>query len=113
MWPKDWSPRDWRQMLGIILLGMGGVASTGVCVFAIYALWHMPEPVVEALHSRENAKWIGWIGLIGGALGIIIVLTALSTILGRRTYRLKVGEHEAIMAAEDAERVFGQSERAE
>ena len=77
---KDWSARDWRRMTALVALCGSGVAMT---VLAGWALWLTAQ--------RSPGPWpTTYIAF--GALGIILAaVTGLSAILGRRTYKAKIG----------------------
>lgn len=94
-----WTARDWRMLVGILMLGGGGIAVTGL------AGWSLTI-VAEKSTSPWPAAYFGYacLGLIG------IVLTGFSAILGRRTFKFRVGDNEMEATGEDAERVLDRSE---
>lgn len=91
---NNWTPTDWRKLIGLIFLGGGGVACTGG---AFYALLLTAELV-----TRGRDPWP--IVYQGGGFhsGILIVLTGFSAILGRRVFKLQVAGSTVESVGEDA-----------
>lgn len=88
---EAWTARDWRRMVGIVFLGAGGVAVT---VLAWRALTLLAE--------KSTSPWPVAYFAYGLLVLIGIVLTGLSAILGRRTFKLKVGGNTVESVGEDA-----------
>ena len=85
-----WTASDWRRLIGIVFLGADGVACT---IIAWVALTFMAEKST----SPWPAAYFGY-----GCLVLIgIVLTGLSAILGRRTFKLKIGGNTVESLGED------------
>lgn len=95
-----WSARDWRAFMGVMMLGGGGIAVT---VLAWRALTITAE--------KSTSPWPAAYFAYGCLILIGVVLTGFSAILGRRTYKLRVGDKELEMTGEEAERVLGEVER--
>lgn len=94
-----WSPRDWRMLTGILMLGGGGIAMTALAGWALTI-------VAEKSVSPWPAAYFGY----GCLILIGIVLTGFSAILGRRTFKFRVGENEIEASGEEAERVMERGE---
>ncbi|UZW55569.1 hypothetical protein NUH86_01820 [Sphingobium sp. JS3065] len=87
---SDWSASDWRRLIGIVFLGAGGVACTVIAGSALTV-------IAEKSSSPWPAAYFGY-----GCLVLIgIVLTGLSAILGRRTFKLKLGGNTVESLGED------------
>lgn len=95
-----WTARDWRQMTALTLLALSAIPLTGVMAGALIEVHFNPR--------NTNAFWIG----IAAAVLIFTNLIGLSAILGRRTFRIKVGENELNATGEDADRVLGAGDAA-
>lgn len=96
---RSWTARDWRAMLGVLLLGAGGIAVTVLG-------WRALSVVAEKSSSPWPAAYFGY-----GCLALIgIVLTGFSAILGRRTFKFRVGDNELEASGEEAERFLGKVE---
>lgn len=93
-----WSARDWRQFIATILLAAAAIPLTGALYWAQWTVQH----------DRENdfAFWLG----IAAAVLIAAIIIGLSAILGRRTFKFRVGENEMEATGEDAERVLERAE---
>lgn len=87
----DWTARDWRRMVGIVFLGAGGIACTGIA-------WR----ALTLLAEKSNSPWPVAYFAYGCLILIGIVLTGLSAILGRRTFKLKVGGNTVETVGEEA-----------
>lgn len=74
-----WTARDWRRMVGIVFLGAGGIASTVVA-------WR----ALTLLADKSTGPWPVAYFSYGCLVLIGIVLTGLSAILGRRTFKMTV-----------------------
>lgn len=88
---ETWTARDWRRMVGIVFLGGGGIAVTALA-------WHS----LTLLAERSQSPWPVAYFAYGLLVLIGIVLTGLSAILGRRTFRLKVGGNTVETVGEEA-----------
>ena len=86
-----WTARDWRRMVGIVFLGAGGIACTAIAWFAL-----------TLLAAKSPGPWPVAYFAYGCLVLIDIVLTGLSAILGRRTFKLKVGGNTVESVGEDA-----------
>lgn len=89
-----WTARDWRQFVALLLLSAAAIPLTGVLY---YSLW-----VVSYDRSNGNAFWLG----IAAAGLILADLVGVSAILGRRTFRFKVGEAEVHAEGEDGDAIL-------
>lgn len=90
----SWTARDWRQFSALNLLTLAAVPLTLVMAAA---LW-----VVYLDKTNHLAFWLGQ-----SAAGLILtVLIGVSSILGRRTFTLKLGGNEINASGEEAERVL-------
>lgn len=94
-----WTARDWRMLIGILMLGGGGISMTGLAAWALTI-------VAQKSVSPWPAAYFGY----GCLILIGIVLTGFSAILGRRTFRFRVGDNELEASGEDAERVLDKGE---
>jgi len=86
-----WTARDWRQFIALILLSLAAVPLTGVLIYALWIVFQNPN----------NAKAF-WLGVYTATL-ILADLVGVSAILGRRTFRFKVGDAEVHAEGEDAD----------
>lgn len=93
-----WAARDWRQFIALSLLAAGNVPLTFVL--------HEALTVVSA--NPRNAAAL-MLGAETGAL-IAINLIGLSAVLGRRTFKFKVGDQVIEAAGGGAERVLNKAE---
>jgi len=94
-----WTARDWRMMLGILMLGGGGIAMSCLAGWALTI-------IAQKSSSPWPAAYFGY----GCLILIGIVLTGFSAILGRRTFKFRVGDNEIETTGEDAERVLERGE---
>lgn len=92
---SGWTARDWRSLIGIAMLGGGGIAVTALA-------WQALTITAEKSSSPWPAAYFGY----GCLILIGIVLTGFSAILGRRTFKFRVGDNELEASGEEAERVF-------
>lgn len=93
-----WTARDWRQFIATILMALAAVPLSA----ALYAAqW--------SVHVAPGNQFAFWLGQSAAAL-IAIDLVGLSAILGRRTFKFRVGENEMEATGEDAERVLDRAE---
>jgi hypothetical protein len=90
----NWTPRDWRQFSALMLMAMAAIPLT---VIMAASLW--------IVHLYPGNHYAFWLGQSSAAL-IALDLVGLSAILGRRTFRIRVGDKELDMNGEDAERVL-------
>lgn len=90
----SWTARDWRQFTALTLLALAAIPLTAVLAAALV--------IVHLDRGNAHAFWIG----IATAVLIFADLIGLSAILGRRTFRIKVGANELNATGEDAERVL-------
>lgn len=91
---SKWTARDRRQYIATILLALANIPLTA----SLYAAqWTV----------RENPKnyYAFWLGVAAAAL-IGACVIGLSAILGRRTFRFKVGDNEMEASGEDAEKIM-------
>lgn len=86
-----WTARDWRRMVGIVFLGAGGVACTIIAWLAL-----------SLLAAKSPGPWPVAYFAYGCLVLIGIVLTGLSAILGRRTFKLRVGGNTMESVGEEA-----------
>ncbi len=92
--PVSWTARDWRQFSALMLMALAAIPLTGVMAAA---LW-----IVHAMPRNHYAFWLGQ----SAAALIALDLLGLSAILGRRTFRFRVGDNELQATGEDGERVL-------
>lgn len=92
-----WTARDWRQFVALLLLSMAAIPLTGV---VYYALW-----VVSYAPGNDNAFWLG----VCAATLVLADLIGVSAILGRRTFKFKVGEAEVHAEGEDGDAILEQA----
>lgn len=87
------------MLVGILMLGGGGIAMTGLAAWALTI-------IADKSTSPWPAAYFGYacLALIG------VVLTGFSAILGRRTFKFRVGENAIEATGEDAERVLDKGE---
>lgn len=90
----SWTARDWRQFTALTLMSLGGIPLTGIIVGALVVVYHNPQ--------NHYAFWIG----IAAAVLLLTDHLGISAILGRRTFKIRVGDKELDMTGEDAERVL-------
>ncbi len=93
-----WTARDWRQFVATILLAVAAIPLTIALYWAQYTVQHDP--------GNDFAFWLG----ISAAGLILAVIIGLSAILGRRTFKFRVGENEMEATGEDADRVLDRAE---
>jgi hypothetical protein len=93
-----WTARDWRQFIATILLAVSAIPLTIALYWAQYTVQL----------DREN-DFAFWLGVAAAAL-IGAVIVGLSAILGRRTFKFRVGDNEMEATGEDAERVLDRAE---
>lgn len=89
-----WTARDWRQFTALTLLALAAIPLTLILAGSLIVVRLDPE----------NAKAF-YLGLATAAL-ILVDLVCLGAILGRRTFRFKVGDNEVEATGEDGERVL-------
>ena len=94
----NWTARDWRQFVALTLLAAGAIPLT---ILLGWALW-----IIQA-NPRNGAALT--LGLAVSGL-IAADLLGVSAVLGRRTFRFKVGDAEIGATGEGAERLVGQLE---
>ncbi len=90
----SWTARDWRQFSALMLMALAAIPLTAVMAAA---LW-----IVQMAPRNHYAFWLGQ----SSAALIALDLIGLSAILGRRTFRFKVGDNEINATGEDGERVL-------
>lgn len=91
---KCWSARDWRQFVALTLLAGGDIPLTLLLGWCIWIVAHQPR--------NGGALLLGLTicGLIAtGRIGV-------SAVLGKRTFRFKVGDTEIGASGSGAERVL-------
>lgn len=92
-----WSARDWRQFSALMLMALAAIPLTGVMAASLWIVFANPR--------NHYAFWLGQ-----SAAGLILAdLLGLSAILGRRTFRFKVGSADVSATGEEAERVLEQA----
>jgi hypothetical protein len=79
--PRDWPPRDSRQLLALLFLGGGGVALT---VFA----WRLATLTA----NKSQSPWPVAYALYGTLVLLGIVLTGFSYVLGKSRLSIKAGK---------------------
>lgn len=90
-----WSATDWRKLIGLIFLGGGGIACSGVGAWGLWLTADLAQAKgVDVWPVAYQA--IGWQILTG------IVLTGFSAILGRRVFKLQVAGSTVESVGEDA-----------
>ncbi len=89
-----WTARDWRQFVALSLLALSAIPLTAVMSVALYFV-HV---------DAKNGKAF-WLGQSAAAL-ILVDLVGLSAILGRRTFKFKVGNAEVNAEGEDGEKIL-------
>lgn len=97
--PTGWTARDWRSLWAVLLLGGGGVAVT---ILAWRAL--------DKVAAKSASPWPVAYFAYGCLILIGIVLVGFSAVLGRRTFKFRVGDNELEATGEDAERVLDRVE---
>lgn len=93
-----WTARDWRQFIATILLALANIPLTAALYWAQWTVRENPE--------NDFAFWLG----VCAAALIGACIIGLSAILGRRTFRFRVGDNEIEASGEDAERIMEQAE---
>lgn len=94
----SWTARDYRQMTALSLLALANIPLTIIMAAALVVVYLQPG----------NAKAL-YLGLAASAL-ILVDLVCLGAILGRRTFKFRVGSNEISASGEDADRVMEQGE---
>lgn len=89
-----WTARDWRQFTALTLLALAAIPLTLILAAALVVVYHQPH----------NAKAF-YLGLATAAL-ILVDLVCLGAILGRRTFRFRVGDNEVEATGDAGERVL-------
>lgn len=85
------TPSDLRKLLGILFLGGGGIAVT---VLAWRAL--------DQMAAKSNSPWPAAYFGYGCLILIGTVLLGFSAILGRRVFKIRMGDRELDFTGEDA-----------
>jgi uncharacterized membrane protein YdbT with pleckstrin-like domain len=93
-----WSARDWRQFIAIIFLALANLPLSVAFFWAQYTVHFDP--------TNDFAFWLG----IAAASLIGIDIIGLSAILGRRTFRFRVGDNEMEATGENAEQLMERAE---
>lgn len=93
----SWSARDVRQFSALLLMALAAIPLTMVMASALY---------IVHLNPRNHDAF--WLGQSAAAL-ILADLLGLSAILGRRTFKFKVGSANVEATGEDAERILEQA----
>ncbi|OJY63222.1 MAG: hypothetical protein BGP16_00285 [Sphingobium sp. 66-54] len=96
----SWTARDWRQFSALMLMALAAIPLTAIMAAS---LW------IVHLYPRNHYAF--WLGQSAAAL-IALDLIGLSAILGRRTFKIRVGDKELDMTGEDAERVLSTGDAA-
>lgn len=94
MTQAGWTARDWRQFTALTLLALAAIPLTMILAAALVVVYYQPH----------NAKAF-YLGLATAAL-ILVDLVCLGAILGRRTFRFKVGDNEVEATGDAGERVL-------
>lgn len=94
-----WSPRDLRALIGVAMLGGGGIAVT---VLAWKSL--------DAMAEKSTSPWPVAYFAYGCLVLIGVVLTGFSAILGRRTFKFRVGDNEVETTGEEADKLLERAE---
>jgi hypothetical protein len=89
-----WSARDWRQNIATVLLALAAIPLT-VAFYA--AQWTVRENP-----RNDHAYYLG----IAAAVLLGLIIVALAMILGRRTFKFKVGTADIEATGEDADHVL-------
>jgi hypothetical protein len=97
----SWSARDWRQFAALMLLALAAIPLTMVMAAALWAVHVNPR--------NDDAFWLGQ----SAALLVLADLIGLSAILGRRTFKFKVGSADLEATGEDADRVLDHAVKGE
>lgn len=93
-----WTARDWRQFIAIILLALANLPLTASLYWAQWTVQEAPK--------NHYAFWLGVC-----AAGLIFVdLACLGMILGRRTFRFKVGDREIEASGDNGENILEQAQ---
>ena len=92
----SWSARDWRQFSALLLMALAAIPLTMVMAAS---LW------IVQINPRNHYAF--WLGQSAAAL-IALDLLGLSAILGRRTFKFKVGDNSVEATGEEADRVLEQ-----
>lgn len=95
-----WTARDWRQFVAIALLAAGNVPLTIVMGWAM--------GVVQWDPANARAERLG----IAAAILIGINFFGLSAILGRRKFKIGVGDKTIELDGAEAERVLNEGDAA-
>lgn len=94
----SWTARDWRQFSALMLMALAAIPLTMIMAAS---LW-----IVHLFPHNHYAFWLGQ-----SAAGLIALdLLGLSAILGRRTFKIRVGDKELDMTGEEAERVLAEGD---
>ncbi len=94
----SWSARDWRQFIALTLLAAGNIPLTALLGWALWAVEHNPR------NASALTLGLAIAGLIAADL------LGVSAVLGRRTFRFKVGDAEIGASGEGAERLVARIE---
>jgi len=94
----NWTARDWRQFVALTLLAAGDMPLTALLGWALWILWHQPR----------NG------GTVMIAMGIVSLIAinriGVSAVLGRRTFKFKVGDTVIDATGGAAERLIDRTE---
>jgi hypothetical protein len=93
-----WTARDWRQMVALALLALANIPLTLIMGGALGTVYDQPR----------NAYAL-YLGLAAACL-ILVDLVCLGAILGRRTFKFKVGSNEISATGEDADKIMENAE---
>ena len=89
-----WTARDWRQFTALTLLVLAAIPLTLILAASLVVVYYQPR----------NAFAFN-LGLATAVL-ILVDLVCLGAILGRRTFRFKVGDKEIEASGDAGERVL-------
>jgi len=95
---RSWTPRDWRQFVALTLLALGNIPLTGMLGWCLAILDRQP--------GSAGVMTLG----IGIVALIAINLIGLSAVLGRRSFRFKVGDATIDATGGGAERLLDKME---
>lgn len=89
-----WSARDWRQYTALTLLALGAIPLTCISAGSRVIIYLQPH--------NSSALYLG----LSNDLLVLVDLVCVGAILGRRTFKIKVGENEVNATGEDGERIL-------
>ncbi|MBO9580340.1 MAG: hypothetical protein J7498_05565 [Sphingobium sp.] len=96
----SWTARDWRQFTALTLLALAAIPLTLISAMSRVIIYLQP-----------HNSFAFYLGLSNDVL-ILVDLVCVGTILGRRTFKIKVGDNEINADGGDGERVLNQGDAA-